>query len=284
MTFQGNRFITTLFVLLLVAVGQPVAAHAVCQEGSAHAYFILKTPQSSGGCTVVVPPAVTAVEVWADATVPLTKARFSLPDPPVGFILSEVYEFPYTGDRTTGVELDLGGCVTDSAVKLATFMVFLTDLTGQCVPWNIDDSPEIVDCDGIARPATTPYDYEFSAAADGCCAVTPACGLPPSNVFPLDGATNVPLDVELSWEVEFGLDDFMQLAIGTDPTCGDLAVYFFSGNSFAPDFLLPETTYYWWVSWSYFECNGRSPTMTFTTGGTLPAETTTWGGIKSLYE
>lgn len=284
MTLHGNRFIIYLFVSLLLAAGQPVAAQAACQEGSAYAYFILKTSGSNEACTVVVPTVgLVTIEVWLSQTVPLTKARFSLPDPPFGDVLSEVYEYPHTGDRATGVELDLGGCVTGfGTVKLATFSVFvLTDLTGQCVQWKIDDSPEVVDCDGITRRASGRY-HEFSTAS-GCCYEV-ACGLPPFNVFPPDSATDVPLDVELSWQVEQDLNDHMQLAIGTDPECGDLAFYFFSGNSFAPDFLLPGTTYYWWVGWSYFECNGTSPTMTFTTGGGVSAETTTWGRIKSLYE
>lgn len=281
MTFQRNQFIMNFLVSLFVVAGQPIATQAVCQEGSAHAYFVLKTQQSSGGCTVIVPPSIATVEVWVDPTVPLTRARFSLQDPPFGAIFAEDYEYPHTGDRATGVELDLGGCVTESAVKLATYTVALTDLTGQCVPWKVDDSPEVVDCDGVDRPASGRY-HEFSGA-DGCCN-DPACGLPPSNVFPPDGATNVHIDVELSWQVENDLTDNMQLAIGTDPACGDLVVYFFSGSAFAPDFLMPETTYYWWVGWSYFECNGRSPTMTFTTGGAVPVETTTWGRIKALYE
>lgn len=252
-----------------------------CEEGSAHAYLLMTTLDTPwDGCTVVIPSTFGIVEVWANPTVAITKVRFSIQQPDFGTIVDATYDYVHTGDLATGVELDLVECQPPGAIKLATLIVVVTDgMINGCVPWQVDDYPEVVDCTGATRPALArPHDF---AIGEGCCFYIDCPSLPPYNLYPHDGALNVPTNVALSWANAYG---YVQVRISTDPACYTGVEYYPTGNTFSPDFLLPETTYYWQVGWSDgLECGGLSPTFSFTTEGGVPVQPETWGRIKALY-
>ena len=145
--------------------------------------------------------------------------------------------------------------------------------------WQVDNYPEVVDCDGVTRPALA-RPHEFAIAA-GCCGYIDCPSLPPFGLFPIDGAENVPTNVEMSWQYAYSL---ASVRVSTDPACYTGQEFYLSGNTYSPNFLQPETTYYWQVSWSDgLECGGVSPTFSFTTEGGVPATSETWGRIKTLY-
>lgn len=105
-----------------------------------------------------------------------------------------------------------------------------------------------------------------------------------ANRYPADGATGVPLDVSLTWDLWYCyapgdcFEDCWYVAFGTDP---DNLTHYPIGSPFAPGPLEPNTTYYWYIQW--YPVSG-SPTWSFTTADDIVAtERTTWGVVKSRY-
>lgn len=282
-----NRLFIAVVLLCCAVVAvssSPVVAgeEATCFEGTPHTFLRMTTADTPwDGCTVVVPGGYALVEVWADPTDPITQIRFSLQNPPFGTVTGETYDFPYTGSLSTGVEIDLGDCSAGTAFRLMTFLLLVTDPGGTiqgCVTWGIDPSPDVTDCHGAVRPATVRH-QDFSAAA-GCCYYIDCPSLPPYDPFPADGATGVPLDVELTWVGSAPW--FYYVDFGTD--CGSLTEYDVSGPPFSPGPLEPATTYYWYASWTDgLECGAASPVFSFTTEIAVGTEPTTWSRIKNLY-
>jgi hypothetical protein len=106
----------------------------------------------------------------------------------------------------------------------------------------------------------------------------------------------VPLDVVLSWDgtQNYYVDPMYGgcgVTIGTSPDCSSGTTFHVPCDlqEFAPDFLQPNTTYYWRASWGTppdgcSDLNsGASPLYSFTTEGVSPVETKTWGYVKSIY-
>ena len=282
------------FLILLGAA--PVSAS--CEDGSTPAYFNLQVNSPYGGsCTLYfggsVPLITVSVQLYS---VPFQKARFSLPDPPWGTVLGESWNATVVGDRHTGMEIDFGDC--SGPVTLGTLTLYVDPaIVGPCMPWQVDDGCEMEDCDGVTRAATaTPYQVTTTVFDCGCC--FQCCqSLPPYDLFPADGATDVPTNVELSWtgtpdDLDQGLDHYCYVLIGTDPACntGQLIKTDCVLDTFSPDFLEPETTYYWAAGWNAVTgsgCSsgafGISPIHSFTTGGPLPVAQATWGQVKAMY-
>jgi len=277
------RLTVVLLTLFALLPGRS-AAQPSCENGSAHAFLTLTTTATSGeGCSVVLEPTVTIVSVVAQPHVDMTKVRFSIQDPQFGLIASATWNYPFIGTPQNGVEITLPECTSDFATTLGQMVVVTTDaaaVMGGCVPWRIDDFPEIEDCDGVTRPALA-RDHQFSTAP-GCCFYIDCTALPPYAIFPTDGATNVPIDATLTWGDGYG---YFNLEISTEPECYTGQEFFFQdAHTFTPDFLEHGTTYYWAVGWSDgVECGGASPRYSFTTAGPVPTEPATWGRIKALY-
>lgn len=275
-----------LSILLTLVLVFPAStlAQGSCEEGSAHAFVFLTTAQTPwDGCTVVMDAApTTVVSVVAGPHVPMTKVRFSIQDPSFGVILDATWDYPFVGTPQTGVEITLPECTSGQTTVLGQMLVFadISAIDGSCVEWTVDDNTEIEDCTGAVRPSL-PRHTEFSTAP-GCCGYIDCASIPPYDLYPPDGATGVPIDVELSWTGGYGL---FELNISSDPECYTGQTFNIQdAYSFAPDFLEHNTTYHWQVGWSDgLECGGGSPRFSFTTMGPVPTETSTWGRIKALY-
>ena len=297
---MNPRLLVAPFVLasLILLAAAPVSAS--CEDGSTHAYFNLQvnTPYE-GPCNLYFggpnPFVTVAVQVYA---VPFRKARFSLPDPPYGTILGEQWNGIVVGDRHTGMEIDFGDCITSGGATLGTITLYVDPaIVGPCTPWKVDDGCEIDDCTGATRVATATSQEATTLTFDCACCWQCCQSLPPYDLFPADGATDVPTNVQLAWtgtpdHLDPGLDHFCYVLIGTDPACntGQLIKTDCVLDTFSPDFLAPETTYYWQAGWNAATgsgCSsgafGISPIHSFTTEGALPAVQATWGRVKAMY-
>jgi hypothetical protein len=240
-------------------------------------------------------------------SVPIQKVRLTLPDPPIGIVVGESWGVSHTGERTTGMEVDLGTCTNEGTTDIGEMLVFVPEgLTG-CGAWGVNEATaEVQDCEGIWRPAENPF-FNSAATYGVTCARCPlscgVCGLPPYDFYPRDGATNVPLDVTMTWKS----DPFPSLprcsVVFTNSACEDINQFMVPCNecptpscdgptdqSFSPNFLQPGTTYYWRAEWGAFGdggCNsgfyGIGPLHSFTTEPVTATEPVTWGKVKALY-
>jgi len=277
------------------------ARKAACSS-STYAYFNLSVSpaQLSGSCQWVLgtdPVLLTiSVELYS---APASKVRFSLPDPPFGTLSGEVWNFPATGDRHTGMELALG-CTAGGPVVLGTLTVLLVGETVSCATWKVNDGVEAEDCYGNLQPAVAPT-FTFDSVGDPytCDTCFQYCeGLPPYGLHPDQGATGVPVDAPLSFD--YPVYDYVDpsdecwIQIGTDPSCGDAQVIVVpcDTRSVVLDFLEHSTTYYWQAGWAVLYGSGcsnetgnrsLSPVHSFTTAGPIAAEKATWGHVKAMY-
>ena len=267
------------------------AAFAECDNGSTAGWLLLNTPNPNYPwdiCFVPLQAGMNTVTVRIDA-IPFQKARFSIPDPPIGTVVSENWFFPHTGNRVTGVELDLGSCTTAGIVTLGEIQVQLESepsvLCGQAT-WSAT-SAEIQNCTGRWLPAGG-YWHTLGEMSFQCCAGWQILySWPAYDLYPADGATNVERNVVFAWSG--GGYNPCYVDIFAEPTC--TTGQSFEANcdvrTFAPALLLPNTTYYWRVrspgdpNWG-----GGSATAvhSFTTGDiVLSTEQSTWGRVKAMY-
>jgi hypothetical protein len=288
-----------LFVLLTVSPPLP-ASSDTCDDGTTAAFigFIVHGyPEQT--CIIPFNNTFLILDVVA-YSIPAQKIRFSLPDPPFDASVTAGWNYPTTGDLVTGIELDLGPCSGPGTVVLG--QLILQNLNGRfdCVQWNVDPGCEVDDCNGVTRGAEAMVHMFGSApTSETCIACLDAqrcVVLPPYDLYPPDEATDVPLDVQLSWDAsvpeETLPDKYCVVRISTSPTCesGDPFVASCDDKIFSPDFLQPNTTYYWEVL--TFGASAlcavldvqSAPQQSFTTMGQVPIENRTWGRIKSLYE
>jgi len=237
-----------------------------------------------------VPAFPVLVDVNVVATyVPISKIRFSLPDPPFGTLAGEVYHFPYVGDRVNGIEMDVSGCSGPGGTILATLTVVSpTGTIGLCQDWRVDDGCETIDCNGFTQPAWSMHE-SFSDPVASC----PLCdnwwqecvAMPPYALDPPCDAADVPVDVQLSWSGTAPLGKWW-LLIGTDPGLAGAQQFWLDAATFAPDFLLSGTRYYWQVAADLTgeACNGGvSAIHSFTTEGPTAVAHESWGSVKALY-
>jgi len=284
-----GRLLAALVPALFPVLVAPQPAMSVgCAGGSPPA--ILHLVEGGGwGCQITPAiPQFFQVAVVA-AVVPVAKIRFSLPDPPFGTVVGEQYHYPYSGNRVTGMEMNLGGCSGAETLVLATLTIIIPGGTfGGCQEWRVDDGCEAVDCTGVTRTAYAMHQgfSDPGPACEVCLNYFQECvALPPYDLGPPCGDGNVPVDVELSWSGSPPVNGWF-LKIGTDPTLATAQSFYVGDNVFSPDFLLPGTTYYWSVAYDLTGeacAGGASPVYSFTTAGPTPAEPTTWGRIKALY-
>ena len=275
-------------------------------QGSSAAFFQLRAGSETFDdvCSLEFYPGVVTIRVDVYA-VPFQRARFTLPDPPIGTVAGETWGVSYTGDRVNGLEVDMGGC-TDAGWVTIGYMYILVqpEETILCTPWNPGSECEVQDCDGVWLPAVAPdfYTVEDISHTNQCLECFQQCfaegPLPAYDLYPPDGATAVPVDVVLTWVGQVDSDplpypqDFTgcRVTVGTEP---DLSGVTQGGegycNSFAP-VLQPNTTYYWSAGWydnttwcGNIPWAGYSRVYSFTTEGPSPVTPTTWGRVKALY-
>ncbi len=298
----GARRLAWIAVVLLL----PAAAGAdACNDGSPYAFLSFQT--ATPGCFVVVTQEIQLVQIFV-RTVPAQKIRFSLPDPPFGTILTAGWNYSHTGDLATGIELTPPSCIDGEAILLGTLFVQVPGASiDQCTLWTFQNA-EIVTCDGNTRRASGTTQV-FGDPADACdqCYSSPDCPcftvdcltLPSYEVNPPNGAAGVDPAVEFSWTRPSWEDLMLSsvlciVRISSTPECltgQGFAITEGDKTSFSPDFLMPNTTYYWQVQWvnlldPFCSSNpyaGATAWNSFTTGEPLAVEHQTWGHVKSLY-
>ena len=285
--------VLSMSTLLLIgmSLGSAVGAAAdeqpaACEYGEfAYIYLTITTfPSPYWDCSLDLSVPVRTIYVQALAQ-PCQRVRLSLPNPPIGQILDEQWNFPFTGDRINGMELDLGNCSSGGDVTLGAITVFA--VPSGCPVWQVDAGAEVQDCDANWHQARE-LPSNMGCVGQVCIDYFQQCpGLPPFGLYPPDGATNVPTNVQLTW-VENGPYSYCSVRISTDPACGSGDYYPVDcgAQSYSPSFLQPETTYYWQAFTSFDACSGGglSPVHSFTTEGPIPVTTTTWGRVKAMYQ
>jgi hypothetical protein len=267
----------------------PASSAATCTPPSPWTILGVTTDTSTDGCLPFNDLSVTTITIRIENTLPIQKVRFSLPPlPPQLVVIDMIPDFTYVGDLETGIEFDLGGCVS-GPTPLMTITV-LNTAPFSCVPWEfgpgLGGAIEAVDCDGEVKPAAGLYQelYAASVGLDPNCSCQYAercTGLPPTDLYPPDGAVEIPTDVVMSWAAQ---PYNMFMYIGTEPDCSDRQFIGLGMNtSYAPDFLLPSTTYYWQIGSADGVCGEITEVHSFTTISTVAADPWTWGAIKSVY-
>jgi hypothetical protein len=273
----------------------PAIAGADCLTPTRYTRFALDDASSLDvDCQIQVNGVFGFVNVIL-VTDPVSKVRFTLPDPPAGVtVLSETWYFPYTGDRHSGMEMDLG-CSASGNVAIGQFAVLLPNPSQvQCGEWRIGDGCEVEDCNGNPQPSY-PIHTRFGFSCGGSDCFQDCGGRAPYNLYPPHGATGVPVNATLSWQnaypYYYGQTGQCSVRIGTTPDCSDAQVVNFSCTAdpgVVLDFLQPSTTYYWQASYYYpadscVNTDGASTIYSFTTAGPVATQASTWGRVKAMY-
>lgn len=154
-------------------------------------------------------------------------------------------------------------------------------------PLDGDDRIELTDCDGFAMRGCDTFGR--TEPCDGMSGI-----LGPYRPSPADGAIDVPVDTKLEY---VGFANYVEMAdfnfTGDNGPPWPEAVCSHWGPAppctypIDPGVLQPSTTYYWRAFLYCVGCehgeHGRSEIFSFTTGGTVAIESTTWGRVKSMY-
>jgi hypothetical protein len=221
----------------------------------------------------------------------LTGVQFAAPLPPcagASYIGETVVPGLFSiGNSQSGIAIALGACRTEPAVVLMTIRVGFAPGTATCCPWPVVADPSAPGGNVIA---TACHFVEIPATAltawlndDGSCE-HPA----PDNPSPANGAADVPLPVEPSWDEHrpnycgdpmYTLDHNVYFGTEPDPPLAAQQ----QDPPYDPGSLQPNTTYYWRVEAFTGLSQASSPVWSFTTPQPLAVEKTTWGAIKALF-
>jgi hypothetical protein len=289
-----TRIAFAFFLTVLALFCHASQAAATCEPPTTPAYINLV---ESGGipypdCIVNFPVggqglAFVSVQLQSIA---VSRVSLSVPNPPFGILVGAQWNYPTTGDIATGIEFDLGGCVANPI--LGQLVIIVPDgIPPDCQPWKVNDGAVVEDCDGNVLAATSVYN-RVSVSGGFCnnCCLECCASLPAYNLFPPDGATGLPLNLQLSWDGTYSSPDpdagcFVE--IGTDPDCANWVSYEAEcgAQTFSPDFLQPHTTYYWRVVWTPdpARCHGVTAPRTFRVDAPVVTEASTWGRVKAMY-
>jgi hypothetical protein len=212
----------------------------------------------------------------------IQEIQFSAPVPSCAdlTILAEEPVFTNTtGNLGGGVAVDFGECLTPP-IHVYTVTVLVTDVLTYCCQWQTQDVSG-VDCEGSST---------YLPSGSGWLTEEPCGFVAPHSPVPEDGATMVPLDVDLEWEgsgppsCDLGWPLIYILYFGTNPD--SLTMYWDTGPPHPMTGLQPATTYYWQAEATNYNGEGPypGPLWSFeTTDITVPVDLGTWGRIKSLY-
>jgi hypothetical protein len=194
----------------------------------------------------------------------------------------ESTSFYRVGNSQSGVSVGFGSCVIDATVHVMAMQFVRTSEGSSCTLYTIEPNAYFSDCFAVDNPIR---EYDGVALnSNGQCNPVPI-----HNEAPVDGAVDVSLMTQLSWENGYYLCNAPLLV--TD-AAASASLYF--GTSTDPPFvgvitsphkigpLQPSTKYYWRVhseDWPYL----GSPVWSFTTTNSVAVQSSTWGAIKALY-
>ncbi len=257
----------------------------------------LYADQNGTGCTLADPPAVAFVPVYVivKGSTGSSAAQFRVS--PVGCPSYQFVAFTPApglislGHPESGVGISFGSCVVGDFQIAFIHYVKLSEPAESCCGIRTEPHPdavtgevELLDCADVAHAVD--HSLIWFKGDDACVPMPP-----PSDPFPADGATDVPLNVTLSCtfhddEVEFSrcvplFGDGVNVYFGTEP---DPPLATPAGQFPLPRSLQPGATYYWRVERLYGPARASSPVWSFTAIGPVPVTTTTWGAIKALYQ
>lgn len=291
----ARRCIATavLFISCIGMLASTAFADCYSPNGSAAGWITwYKQNATSGDCRLDQGANTLVIQVRA---IPFQKIKFTFPDPPFGTVTGEQWFFPHTGNFRTGIELDTGcinvGTVTLGEIYLSVDYTIVSPTI--CASW-YGTAAQIQNCTGRWLPAGFQSNSLGGILSQNCfCASCWQCAFTtqPYDLFPPDGATNVPLDVKLTWKGSEGVVyPNCHVYISRDPTCAtgqDLTPYPTQCGSFDPGApLSPGTTYYWRPYWSFNDGWGSDAVAaihSFKTVGPVATAPVTWGHVKSMY-
>ena len=283
-----SRLVAGFAVAVLLITTNAPRVVAACDTGSTAGWLrFTNGPSLDYNPCYMVHAGANTITIGISA-VPFTKAKLSIPNPPGGTIVGENWFFPHTGDHASGVEIALPSCSSDAIVNLGEVYVDFPSDPAPCSSglfWNFGAS-QILVCSGLWLPVGS-TGQNFGSGGQ-CCGYWQACfDLPPFNLYPPDGATNILLNTDLWWIDNGGINCAVDM--GTQPDCSQMQTYMMDCNQDKWDvqFLQPATTYYWRVRrWNPYDpwCGGTySAVHHFTTVATVAVEPVTWGHVKSMY-
>lgn len=279
-----------LFLALAMATALAPAAVPV----HAQHYVILETPGDPGNCGISyapLAPVTVAVVHYTDATGGATQIAFSAPVPsclPGAVWLHDTFPGAL-GNSQTGIVVPYGSCL-EGPIVIGTITLLVSSPPEACCGMQVLPHPdaasgmvEALDCSGQVR-VEPGFAGVFSPPGEVCAGVQPS-----QNPDPPDGATQVPLDATLSWEMGLtinpcgGLTEVTPIVMmGTAP--GALTeVARDVSPPFDPGVLQPGVTYYWRIDHEFLGRHG-GPVWQFTTALVVPTQATTWGRLKALYD
>jgi len=283
------RFLSLGFLLALVCEVLPVTTQAACDQPASQISYVYFGNYSS--CQIEpltqVPLGATtllfvSIRLW---TTPISTVRLTIPDPPVGNIESIAWNFPNVGSIDTGVEIDLQGCSAQGGLVLGEIVLQIPTFLTECAHWRIENA-EVDDCTGETY-AIAPWDQylnQTGTCIEECYSWQWCSPLPPLDLSPADGSVDVPLDTQLSFSYDYG-GGF--LYITSDPSCENYDEFYLTTEPWLPEgYLVPDTTYHWYVV-QFYQCSNvaamRSADHTFTTAGPVTAVQKPWGAVKTLF-
>lgn len=234
-------------------------------------------------------PGVIPIYIVAQFPFGVTATQFLAPIPScfVGATwVSDTFVFPVTvGNSQTGVAIGFGGCRL-GRTHVLTINVQVQGLTEGCCRYAFLPHPdatldglEFTDCDFNLFVGT---EYASFVTEDGQWTAPLV-----SDLQPIDGAIDQPLDTKLTWDLYYcscGLGvRWDTVYFGTTPDPPEVAETW-DHHGYDPGPLRPNTMYYWKVRASDSDAGSTTTTVfTFTTERAVPIEPTTWGRIKGLY-
>ena len=241
----------------------------------------------------VSPTGLVTLYILHQSSVEVTGSRFSVPIPEClnPTVVSEtVNHADYLGSFQTGITVTYDGGCQSGLILIGTLTLLFGDEPA-CCPFTVlsatgDRWGEAFDCAEVAMYTGT-AGVLFKSPGDTSC---PIVGYGPSHTpSPPDEATDVPLDVQLSW-VENSWNPCLllwsggTLVVGFGTTDPPPSWFDVSGPPYDPGPLAPATTYFWRADYIFEGKVTSSPIWSFTTAtGPTPIRETTWGKVKALY-
>jgi hypothetical protein len=267
-----------VFLALMLILVIPIAIHA--QTG----YIGLFSDNTGTNCNITdTAPGLLAVYVVHVNSIGAAACQYKATKPPclTATYLSDTNPFGVTiGSSQTGVSIGYGACRTGN-IHVQTINFFAAGTTPACCSYYATCDPlgqnacsqgflDFVDCD--FNPTVGQGRYAVVNGNTSCpCGAVPGPGFP-YDPSPPDDAVDLPLGTQLSWQCEnSGVDSLTyDVYIGTS-TSPPRVVTDHPTNTYSPNFLMYNTTYYWKITAR--DSEGRTatgPLWSFTTSA-VPA-------------